>query len=186
MDGANRARWCWTARKLGISAFLIVHLGATTLWVIPDCPLRRACFSVVSCYIEPLGMWDYWGMFAPDPMKETITLEADVIDARGIHFGFAFPKLADYTRLTGIPRFRHSKFAANLAMPGNEMYRVLAARHVIRQLALTSEAFPLEVRLIYQVRNAPPPGGPPADPMSQPYPYVLATIPFERPLEVTP
>ena len=185
MDGAARARWAWTARKWAVSAFLVVHLAATCIWVLPECPLRVASSPALSYYVLPLGLWDYWGMFAPDPVRDTVTLEADVVDARGLRYAFAFPKLADYSRLAGVPRFRHSKFAANLGIGEAKLCRELTTHHVVRQLSLPKEAFPVDVRLIYQVRNTPPPGGPPADPMTPTYPYVLDTYHIASHDEVT-
>ena len=177
MNESERRAWLWTARKVAVSAFLGVHLGATLVWVMPACPLRERCFSAARCYILPLGMWQYWGMFAPDPVRDTVTLEAQVIDARGLRYAFAFPKLADYTSWARIPRFRHTKFAGNLATPELQFNRELAARHVVRQLALGDEAFPLNVSLVYKVRTTPAPGAP-ADPMTPPYPYLLGTFHF--------
>ena len=177
MDVNTRRAWAWTLRKWSVSAFLIVHIGATLIWVMPNCPIRERCHGLVSGYIMPIGMCQYWGMFAPDPMKETLTLEAEVFDAKGLRYSFAFPKLADFSILAGVPRFRHSKYAANLAIPDLNISRELAARHVARQLGLPREAYPVTVRLIYQVRTPPPPGGPPADPMTPTVPYLIGNFP---------
>lgn len=181
----NRA-WFPTIHRLAVSVFLVVHMGATFVWVLPPCPLKARCFGPVSCYILPLGLWQYWGMFAPDPVRDTVTLEADVVDSRGLRTSFAFPKLADYSWWRGIPRFRYSKYAVNLSVPELQLQREIAARHVVRQLGFPDEAFPVDVHLIYQVRLTPPPGGPPADPMTPAQPYVLGAFHFEKPGEVRP
>src|SRR5438874_2588471 len=91
-----RHTWGWTARRVAISAFVVVHMSATLVWVMPGCPIRGRCFNLASYYILPLGLWQYWGMFAPDPMSHTFTLEAEVVDANGLRSRFVFPKLADY------------------------------------------------------------------------------------------
>jgi hypothetical protein len=181
-----RHTWGWAARRLGISAFLVVHVSATLIWVMPPCPIRARCFGLVSRYIMPLGLWQYWGMFAPDPMSNSFTLSADVVDVHGLRYSFPFPKLSDYSALGRIPRFRHPKFAANLSIPELELQRKLAARHVLRQLGLPAESFPAVVRLEYQVRATPPPGGPPADPMAPTIPYTLGTFRFTSLEEVRP
>jgi hypothetical protein len=177
MDVGTRQVWAWNARKWVVSAFLVMHLAATLIWVLPSCPLRERCRHWAGYYLLPLGMWQYWGMFAPDPMKESITLEAEVIDSKGLRYGFAFPKLADYSPLAAVPRFRHSKYAANLLNPDTPYDRAFAARHVARQLALPAEAFPVNVTLIYHLKLPPPPGGPPADPMAPTTPYAIGPIP---------
>lgn len=184
MNSLRNRKWFRTAGRLGISAFLVFHIGATVVWVLPPCPVRQRCFDPVACYIMPLGLWQYWGMFAPDPVRDTMTLEADAVDARGLRTSFVFPKLADYSTWRGIPRFRHSKFAANLSVPELQLQREYTARHVVRRLGMPDEAFPVDVHLLYQVRLTPPPGGPPADPMTPAQPYVIGTYHFETPGEV--
>ncbi len=177
--------WRWTARRLLISAFLIVHLGATFVWVLPPCPIKERCFRTASYYILPLGLWQYWTMFAPDPIRDTVMLEAEVIDTQGLRHGYSFPHLADFSTWRGVPRFRHSKYAVNLAIDEFEKAREFAARHVVRQLNLPAEAFPVAVHLYYQVRPAPPPGSP-ADPMTPPRTSTLATFDFSSPSAVRP
>ena len=184
MDEGRWRSWAWRARSWAVSAYLVVHLAATVVWVLPPCPVRAAALPVARYYMMPLGFWQYWGMFAPDPVRDSFTLEADVVDARGLRATFAFPTLADYSTWAGIPRFRYSKYAANLLIPDVEIDRAIAARHAVRQLGIPDEAFPVDVTLVYQVRPTPPPGGLPADPMTPKQPQVAGTFHFDRPAEV--
>jgi hypothetical protein len=171
-------------RRVAISAFLLAHVGATVLWVMPPCPIRAYCFGTLTYYMLPLGLWQSWTMFAPDPLKESVTLEAEVVDNRGMRHGFAFTKLADFSKWRGVPRFRHAKYAANLTIPELELNRRFAACHVVRQLALPDEAFPVNVHLIFQLRLPPPPGGPPADAMTPSRPHTFGSFYFASPSEV--
>jgi hypothetical protein len=123
-------------------------------------------------------------MFAPDPMSNSITLEADVVDGRGLRASYAFQKVADFSWWRAIPRFRHSKYAANLSVPELQAEREIAARHAVRRLEIPDAAFPVDVSLIYQVTPTPPPGGPPADPMKPPQPVAFATFHFAKAEEV--
>jgi hypothetical protein len=175
--------WAWTARKLAVSAFVTVHMGATLIWVLPPCPLKQACCATVAYYIFPLGLWQYWGMFGPDPMKESVTMEAEVVDARGLRATFAFPKVAGYSVWRAVPRFRYPKYAANIAPPEAQLDRILAARHAVRRLGVPDEAFPVDVKLVLQAVPAPPPGALP-DPMTPTVQYVVGTLHFESPREV--
>jgi hypothetical protein len=178
----------WTARRLAISAFLLVHLAANAIWIVPTCPLRQSLAPLAKYYILPLGLWQFWAMFAPDPVRDTMTLEAEVIAGNGVRYGFAFPRLADYTWWQGIPRFRYSKYAANLSADEFGLAREYAARHVLRQLKLPPEAYPAAVHLMYQIRPTPPPGStePQADPMTPTKPYIIGTIRVESAAEVNP
>lgn len=178
--------WQWIARRLLISAFLVVHMGATIIWVLPGGVLRERMMPTIRYYMMPAGLWQYWSMFAPDPVRDTYTLEAEVVDARGLRYNFAFPRIADYTRWQAIPRFRYSKYAANMSVPEFELPRECAARHVVRQLNLLDDAFPVEVRLFYKVRLSPPPGGPPADPLDPLKTTPLTSFQFKSAREVRP
>ncbi|WP_337173149.1 hypothetical protein [Paludisphaera sp.] len=157
--------WRWTAWKLGISAFVLFHVTATLAWVVPDSPVKAALFPAFRPYMIPLALWQSWGMFAPDPVQTTYTLEAEVVDSRGMGRIHEFASVADLPWWEKVPRFRHPKMAANLAIAEYEPQRVIAARHVVRTLGLPPEAFPVYVRLYYQVVKPPPPGSSAADPM---------------------
>jgi hypothetical protein len=178
----------WTVRRLLISAFLLVHLAATAIWVLPQCPIRQKFAPAATYYMLPLGLWQFWAMFAPDPVHDTITLEAEVIDRDGLRYSFIFPRLADYNWWQGIPRFRYSKYTANLISEEFALARQYAARHVLRRLNLPAEVYPVAVHLIYQVRTTPPPDSPnpTADRMTPPKPFVIGTYRIESPSEVRP
>jgi hypothetical protein len=178
--------WRWTARRLLISTFLIGHMIAVWIWVLPYCPVRDRSYSRLEYYMMPLGLWQYWAMFAPDPVRDTVTLEAEVIDAKGLRYTFPFPRLADYSELGAIPRYRHTKFVANLAGEHFLTGRKIAARHAVRQLHLAAAAFPLDVQLIYQIRRTSPPGQPPTDPMTPTVASSLHRFQFARLEEVQP
>jgi hypothetical protein len=180
--------WVWTARRLAVSAFVVVHLGATTLWVLPGCPLKARTFGVIRYYILPLGLWQYWGMFCPDPPRGVPALEAEVIDAQGLRHNFAFPKQTDYSVWQAIPRYRHPKFAMNLMDNDPELanHRVFAARHVVRRLGLPAEVFPVDVELVFQVRPCPLPGLLAADVSTARQAFPIGTYHFKSLAEVRP
>ncbi len=178
--------WRWTAQRLLVSAFLILHLGATTLWVMPTCPIRNRTVDLVRYYMVPLGLWQYWTMFAPDPAKIIFTLEAEVIDTQGLRYNFAFPRLAGYTPFEALPRFRYPKYAANLTIDDLHLAREFGARHVARSLGLGADRYPLEVRLFYQVKDMPPPGSPALDPLAPTRNTLLGSYSFASLSEVRP
>ena len=85
--------WRWTAYRLWISAFLVLHLGATVFWVMPPSPIKPMGMSLVRWYMLPLGLWQYWGMFAPDPQRDTFLLEAEVVGRPGAPACFLFSRI---------------------------------------------------------------------------------------------
>jgi hypothetical protein len=177
----------WTVRRLAISAFVLFHVAATAIWVMPTCPLRNQCVPFLQYYMLPTGMWQAWSMFAPDPIQHTVMLEAEAIDCKGVRYAFRFPRMADYTWWQGIPRFRYSKYAANLVSEEFAVPRQFAAHHVLRCLKLPASVYPVSVHLMYQLRPTPPPGTTAgADPMKPTKPYVIGTIRVDSPDEVNP
>jgi hypothetical protein len=144
-------------KRLAISVFLIVHLAAVGITNLPACPLRSAIDKGwVDAYLMPTGLWQSWGMFAPEPAHNTAALEAVVRDSRGLVRHYAFPRMMDQSAWTGFyGGYRHSKYANNLGMPDSVANREFAARFVVRALKLQAADFPATVQLVYQIWPAP-------------------------------
>jgi hypothetical protein len=183
----------WALRRLAISAFLLWHLSATIIWVSPQCPIQKRFGPYLRWYMLPSGLWQYWAMFAPNPIHDTVILEAEVIDNDGIRHRFEFPKMANYTWWQGIVHFRYAKYNANISSEEFVPARTYAARHVLRQLKLPAEAYPVSVHLIYQMHLTPPvppldpdPSQPAATPEAAPETKsaVVGTIRIESPREL--
>lgn len=161
-------------QRTAISLFVIAHLCAVTIWILPACVIKLWAIPYIVKYMVPLGQWQYWGMFAPDPMRDTMMLEAAVVDARGLLHTFAFPKEKDFGAWGSSLHYRHSKYAANFALKEEfKAHREFAARHAVRQLGMTADMFPVDVQLMYRIKPTPPPGSPPPDPMM---PLAVAAI----------
>jgi hypothetical protein len=169
-----------------ISAFVIFHLTATLVWVFPTSPVRLALEPVVRPYMLPLGLWQSWWMFAPDPMRVTATLESEVIDAKGMRHLFEFPKVAELPWWQKLPRFRHPKFTCNLMVDEYKVQREFTARHVVRQLRLRPEAFPVHVSLYCQIKEPPLPGQRYSNSLATPRLQAVGTFDFASPEKVLP
>lgn len=169
----------WTAWKLAISAFVLFHATATVVWVLPNSPIKAELMPRFRAYMLPLGLWQSWGMFAPDPVQTTYTLEADVSDSRGLGRIYEFTKVAGLPWWEKGPRFRHPKLAANLTIDEYEPQRVMVARHAVRALDIRPDAFPVYVRLYYQIVQPPPFGSSASDPMEPRTTETLAAFQFD-------
>jgi hypothetical protein len=176
----------WTLRRLAISAFVTLHVAALVIWNLPACAIRQRCEVAAGYYLLPTGLWQYWGMFAPDPVRDTLRLEALVLDRRGILRSFAFPRVSDHSPWQGWWVFRHSKYAANMASPESVAQREFAARYVIRRMGLSPADFPVEVQLVYQVEAAPPVGSPRSDPPPEAKAFAIRTYRFPTLQEALP
>ena len=178
--------WRWTARRLAISAFLLFHITVVVVINMPPSPLRAWLFWPVMNYLVPIGLDQSWGMFAPNPVMNPMTMELLTVDKDGIQRTYAFPKMTDFSPWEGIPRVRHSKFTSVCGTANNTAHREFAARYAIRQLKIPATSFPVEAELVYQVRETPPPGDPPRDPMKPPVPQILSSYRFPSMAEVMP
>lgn len=178
--------WQYHLKRLAISAFVLFHLSATVIWVTPNSPLRQSLEPLFRPYMIPLGLWQSWWMFAPDPMRVTATLESEVIDAKGIRHLFEFPRIADLPWWQKLPRFRHPKFTCNLLVEEYKIQREFTARHVLRQLKLEPEDYPVHVSLFCQLKDQPPPGQPYSDPMASTRLQSVGTYDFRSQEEVRP
>jgi hypothetical protein len=179
--------WRWTARRLAISAFIVFHLSALIIWTIPPCAIKDRFQGPFRYYVLPLGIWQWWAIFAPDPVKENQVLEAEVIDARKIIHIYEFTKIGDLSWWDKMSRYRNPKFTNNM-MNGGEYagLREFAARHAVRQLGLGNDAFPLCATLYAKLNGTPPPGTAVTDPMTPPRIQVLERFTFESAKEVRP
>ena len=178
--------WRWTAQRVAISAFVVFHLLATVVWIIPNSPLKQFMMPAFVRYMVPLGLWQSWWMFAPDPLRVTIVLQSEVIDAQGMRHVYEFPRVADLPWWQKMPRFRHSKFTSNLLNDEFATQREFTARHAVRSLRLRPTAFPVHVSLYCQVKDPPPPGQGASDPMAPSWLHTIGTYDFASIDEVFP
>jgi hypothetical protein len=172
-------------KRLAISAFLLVHMAAVVLWNLPGGEVRRRLDFWTPFYILPLGLGQVWDMFAPEPMKPTMELEAVVDDNRGISHTFGFLHMVDVPPWRRFLHVRDSKLTAGLLHASMKQHRMMLARHVVRSLDLAESDFPLTLELRYQVRM-PPPIGAEAEAPPPPSVHVLARYRFEDPREAQP
>ena len=147
--------WRWTARRSVISAFVIFHLSALMIWTVPNCAIKSQFQSPYRYYMLPLGLWQWWAIFAPDPIRNTTNLNAEIMDAKGCGILTEFPRLGEpSTWWDKIPRYRNRKFTATCPSRNTTSIE-FTARHVVRQLGMgprrsrsgsaciTSSRFPL-------------------------------------------
>lgn len=178
--------WTWTARKRLVSAFVLLHVAALIAWNLPlKAAARGRVAPLAEAYLLPTGLWQDWGMFAPDPPLSICTLEAVTVDRHGVARTFAFPKLTGLGVASASWRYRHAKYASVVGLEKSAAHREFAARTVLRRLDIPPEAYPVDVQLVYQVRDIPPPGEP-IDPEAPARTHVLGTYRFPNRAEADP
>jgi hypothetical protein len=178
--------WHHRTGRLALSLIFALHLGALFIWNLPPSALRDRFISWPAHYFLPTGLWQHWGMFAPDPILDTIALEAEARDAHGMRHSYSFPAMAGLPVLQAALGYRHSKFAHILAPAEAVGQREFAARHVVRALSFPPEAFPVEVDLMHKIWRTGRPGDSPPDEMSPPERTLLQIYRFPNWQEARP
>jgi hypothetical protein len=178
--------WRWTAQRLLISAFILFHLSAIIIWTMPPCHIKERFSGPFYYYVLPLGIWQWWAVFAPNPVRDTVVVEAEVIDAKGMRHLHEFPKIGDLPWWQKIPRYRNPKFTNNMSNNEYATARKFVARHAVRELKLGSEAFPVWVSLYNRINATPPPGTAISDPMAPSRVEMIERFQFASMKEVRP
>ena len=119
--------WRWTAWRAVISAFVLFHISALMIWTMPTCQIKERFSAPYYYYVLPLGIWQWWAIFAPDPIKDTLVLDAEVIDAKGMRHIHEFPRIGDLPWYGKLPRYRQPKFTTQ-----HERRRIHHAAEVCR------------------------------------------------------
>lgn len=178
--------WRWTARRRALSAFVIFHLSALAVWTMPYCAAKAVVQGPYRYYVMPMGLWQWWAVFAPDPIRNTMALSAEVVDAKGMRYTFDFPRLAELPWWQKIGRYRQPKFTMNMMIEEYKRHREFTARHAVRQLGLDDAAYPIGVCLYVEIKDSPPPGTGKSDPMAPKRIEVVDRFQFQSPREVRP
>lgn len=173
-------------KRLAVSAFLVVHLSALLFVNLPASPLSEKLGGWSDLYLQPTGQWQSWGMFAPDPSTDTITLTAVVRDSRGLLHHYSFPRTMDKSAWEGVWGYRHSKYANNVGLPTGRANREFAARFVLRELTLKADDYPADVQLVHEVWPTKLVNTPADAPPATPWQSILETYHFPNLAEATP
>jgi hypothetical protein len=99
------------AKKALIHAFVLFHLTAVVVWSLSGSPLRapleKKLHPRFARYMQPLGLWQSWIMFAPNPAMANAYLEAEVTFRDGSRATWPFPRME---KLGYVERFRRERY----------------------------------------------------------------------------
>lgn len=172
----------WRLRRAAVSTFVVLHLAALTAWNLPGGAVKERAEGWARSYMLPTGLWQEWGMFAPDPVRETVALEVVALDRNGRLRTFAYPRAGDHSPWRAAWLYRHPKYAVTMSRPEAAAHREFAARDAARRLLdIPAGDFPVDVQLLHHVRPTPLPGE-----TSEPSTTVLGTFRFVNPEDAKP
>lgn len=156
------------ARTL-LSAFILFHLVAITLWAIPvDTALTQAFRGAVRPYMLWSGLFQAWDMFAPEPLKVNSYVQAVILFRDGTTRIWAFPRMENLTLVERYSKERYRKFTSD-NLPQNKYAPIWpdCARYIAR-LNYNPANPPVSVGLYRAISEIPPPR---ADGWYQPQPW---------------
>src|SRR5205809_458154 len=65
--------------RLAVNAFILWHLFALGIWLMPNSALRQDYVELVFPYLSFTGLVQNWSMFAPNPAETDVYVEARVM-----------------------------------------------------------------------------------------------------------
>jgi hypothetical protein len=146
-----------TLAKITLSAFIIFHLFAVSLWLLPPSPFRTHMLAPFNSYVTMSGLWQSWNVFAPVPKTWNIYLTGDVVYQDGSRTIWQFPRLEKLDYLTRMQKQPYRKWAhEGLVDVANSITWPDAARFIARQTARPGKQ-PQMVSLVKHWAYIPPP-----------------------------
>lgn len=163
-----------TGRAL-LSGLILFTLAAMLISNLPASELRRTGMKVFDPYLDASGLHQNWNLFAPDPRRATLQLEARIRFEDGSRTIW-HPPVGD--PFVGVYRtFRWRKWAGNVLSSSNKELLEPTADWIARMHAENGKV-PVEVVLVKRSYVAPPPGS--GKPAKQPWrETVLLTVKYE-------
>jgi hypothetical protein len=165
-----------------VKAFVLFHAAAITIWALPNPPatiLQGERAPVGSdyllvwnhAYLKPLppvrhyvlttGFWQYWDMFAPNPVSVDFYGSAQVVYRSGAVRTYRYPRMADLPVGQRYFMERYRKFFERVHPEEHAHLWPVFAGAVARKMHVDPDDPPVQVRLVRHFRHIAPPGEPP-------------------------
>ena len=144
-------------RRLLLSLYIAFHIAATLLWVLPRTELRQRLDRLTDAYINHVGLYQNWGMFAPEPSRLNFYLSAVVTYQDGSQREWTWPRMDELDMLTRYQRERFRKYAEYVRQDAYAYLWPSLARFVARVGDDTPGNPPVRVQLWRHWWFVPPP-----------------------------
>jgi len=141
--------------RIVISIFLLVTLVTLVTANLPDSRLQEVLLKRNHYYLYGVALDQAWGVFAPDPRRQTIDVSADVRFADGSHATWHVPRrdpvIGEYTDYRWLQWAEYGSSQVH-----QELWKPVAL-YVARQYASPTRR-PVEVALSNRWHDLAPPG----------------------------
>ncbi|HLZ71117.1 MAG TPA: hypothetical protein VKV26_14540 [Dehalococcoidia bacterium] len=157
IDEPRQASHYGAPRRAALSVLILLHIAAVLVWLLPASQARSAVQGVSDRYINFAGIWQSWGMFAPEPANLNLYIHAQIRYSDGSKRDWSFPRMdqLDFVTRYRLERFRKYEEYAHL-----DAYAAIwpdLARWVARQNVGNPANPPVLVTLIRSWWEVPPP-----------------------------
>jgi hypothetical protein len=116
-----------------ISAFILVHLVAITLWAVPyDLSFIVRARDLIQPYMRWTGLFQTWNMFAPNPILKNTYIKAVVITEHHHIHTWDYPRMDQLGFGERYRKERYRKFAENLLEDRNSLLLADVVKHIAR------------------------------------------------------
>ena len=170
MDPRIGNRW----GRLIVNVFVLWHLFALTIWLLPESALRQSCADIFRPYMTFTGLMQSWTMFSPDPSKLDLYVEARIKYADGQVRSWIYPRMSELGYVERYWHERFRKFIELTHLDQNQMVWPSLARYPARLNNVYPDNPPVQVQLVRHFRFTPPPGVPWPDYQT----YTFFTLPI--------
>ena len=163
-----------------VKAFVLFHVFAIVVWSLPRPPQESNQVhsepwgngklivwnneylqqSPLKYYLQCTGLWQYWDMFAPDPMKVDVYLDANVTYRDGSKSVYRYPRMADLNLWDRYQGERYRKFFERINGDNLGFLWGPVAARIAKQVNNNGSNPPTEVQLVRHWRAISPPGQP--------------------------
>ncbi|MCW3059345.1 MAG: hypothetical protein JWQ02_1166 [Capsulimonas sp.] len=175
----ERAHWAGFGRIV-ITVFVLWHLFALVVWAMSgSSELSRQCMVIVRPYMTLTGFNQGWLMFAPEPYKRNINVEARVHYADGTERSWTYPRMEE---LPYEERYRSERYRKYVEVAHQEGYSYLWHSMALYAARVNNDrpgSPPVVVELIRHFRTLPDlEKSPPDTPLPPMETYKFYTIPI--------
>lgn len=170
------------AGRAAISSLLFLILTGMIVANLPDSYLRRTAWRFVRPYVVTMGIEQAWGVFAPEPRRQVLELEARITYTDGSEATWRVPDGDPIFAAYRDYRWRKWVEYVTLDASRDELWQP-AAQWVARRFD-RADRHPARVTLVRRWYDIAPPGTPQPDPPEwQEFAYFVFDL---RPLQAAP
>lgn len=141
--------------RLIVSVFVLAYIVLVSVYLSPPSPWRDVALQPVQKFVDYVGLWQDYCLFAPDPPSTNIDLSAELTFADGRKEIWNFPRMEKLNLFERIIKERYRKFGDDHVASEAYLWPDLC-RYLSRVYAARGKP-PVSITLIKRFADIPPP-----------------------------